>query len=391
MGTAAIAASLAAQSPAPVVDVRLVTAVHSAQVSGTTLRALTITSPLATAPALPAGCELTGTVAVEPEVEKQRDRTALRLAFSEVRDRRGQSHPITSRLIDVDNARETVTDDGVVIGLERLRAVPTRKESLLLLLAYAHPLLLVTAEGVTLIHREVVRPGISYDVGTEMRLMVTGAPPDLDCGPRVTVQPTDATWPGVVAAWPARTTTGTPPRDADWINIALAGSREAIAAAFERAGWLTADRLSINADVRTFLAVAADRGYKTGPVSILQLNRRDPDLVYQKQNNTFARRHHIRIWSVPDRWQDRPLWMAAATHDVGIEFSRAGDHFTHRIDAAIDDERAKVAGDLAVAGAIQALALVPRPNVPRDSRNGDGDAMTTDGRIAILTIKPVSR
>ena len=48
----------------------------------------------------------------------------------------------------------------------------------------------------------------------------------------------------------------------------LHGSDEALSAAFEAAGWTSAVALSLRADARTVLAVAEDRGYTLGPVSL---------------------------------------------------------------------------------------------------------------------------
>lgn len=47
----------------------------------------------------------------------------------------------------------------------------------------------------------------------------------------------------------------------------------------------------------SFFAVADHHGYKTTPVSTLLISGREPGLVFQKQLNTFAKRHHIRIWA----------------------------------------------------------------------------------------------
>ena len=136
----------------------------------------------------------------------------------------------------------------------------------------------------------------------------------------------------------------------------------------------------------TLRALAEDRGYSEAPVSILLLDGKPPDLVFEKTNNTFAQRHHLRIWRRPGNLQGKPVWAAAATHDIGIDFSEVARTFIHRIDSQIDRERDKVAGDLLFTGHVDRFDLVERPAVSRQGRNSTGDHFETDGRIAVLLL-----
>jgi hypothetical protein len=99
------------------------------------------------------------------------------------------------------------------------------------------------------------------------------------------------------------------------------------------------------------------------PVHLL-LDGQKPDLVYQKQYDTFAKRHHLRIFHRPDQFQGRDVWVCSATHDIGIDFSTQDRTFIHKIDSKIDNERAKVVNDLLFTGLVKGQALVARPKVP---------------------------
>jgi len=145
--------------------------------------------------------------------------------------------------------------------------------------------------------------------------------------------------------------------------------------------------LNAASGLETFRAIAELRGYKEAPMSVLLLDGRKPDLVFQKQNNTFAKRHHLRIWARPASFEARPVWVCAATHDIGIEFSPENRTFIHKIDSEIDRERAKVVNDLLFGGRVRGLALVDRPKAPRQTRNATGDAVSTDGRMAVLVLE----
>ena len=99
------------------------------------------------------------------------------------------------------------------------------------------------------------------------------------------------------------------------------GSREEIQAAFATAGWSTAEQVNAKTGLETFGAVAEQRGYKDAPMSTLLLEGQKPDIVFQKQLNTFAKRHHLRIFRRPEKFQGHEVWLCAATHDIGIDFS----------------------------------------------------------------------
>ena len=71
---------------------------------------------------------------------------------------------------------------------------------------------------------------------------------------------------------------------------------------------------------------------------------------------------------------------------TGIDFSERDRTFIHRIDSNIDGERAKVVSDLLLAGAVRSLALVDR-NLPPNLQNATGDAIQTDGRMAVLLLQ----
>ena len=79
------------------------------------------------------------------------------------------------------------------------------------------------------------------------------------------------------------------------------------------------------------------------------------------------------------------MWVCAATHDTGIDFSEQGRNFTHKIDGQIDHERAKVVSDLLFTGLVQGLSLVERPDVPTDLFNATGDQLHTDGKMAVVS------
>ena len=226
----------------------------------------------------------------------------------------------------VDNAREAVDNNGVIHGLRPLRRRPTELEDFLLLAAYAHPAVLASLEFGKFIVAEEEKPRITFAPGVELWLALD-APFQIANMPvpRTIRRPSALSVTREVRALvdhlPLRTSTahGVP---SDLINCVFVGSREALAHAFSNAGWVPAEKLDLKTDVATFLAIADHHSYHEGPVSSLVVNGAKPAFVFEKAADTFAKRHHIRIWRQLPDFQGMPVWIGAGTHDINIDFSK---------------------------------------------------------------------
>ncbi len=332
----------------------------------------------------PAGAVVGGRVKHVSPITKADERALLELEFSKL----GESK-IEARVIAVDNARETVDQTGRITGILASETLAARLNQQVERVSQRYSKLgdfLQTVQSAVFKEPE---PEIVYDAGTEVRLALEkdaewkGVPAG---GPSVeTVAPEEHIY-ALVNSQPWQTTTEGQPIPSDLTNLMFLGSEKQLSAAFAAAGWATAAQLSTSSGLEVVRAVAESRGYKEAPMSILLLEGKKPDLVFQKQNNTFAMRHHLRIWRRPGEFQGRAIWVCAATHDIGIEFSPEKRNFIHKIDSEIDRERAKVVSDLVFTGRVKALALVERPDAPRQSQNATGDKLETDGRMAVLVL-----
>jgi len=76
------------------------------------------------------------------------------------------------------------------------------------------------------------------------------------------------------------------------------------------------------------------------------------------------------------------LIAAAATHDTTITLDERHLTLTHRIDKFVDRERSTVVNDLASAGCVAGIGLVPRLKAVR--LPGSGKPSVTDGDAALL-------
>jgi len=335
---------------------------------------------------LPAGTKLRGTIKQVTPAVKPDDQAVVHIQFDQLVSTRGARVTLTTRVVDVDNARESVDDQGRIVGIVASKTASGRMDEQIEKVNEKHPILgeiLNTAKGALLKETDA---NIDYDPGVEMTVELTKSIswPEPGAGPSVRAVGNAAGLTTLVNREPMRTQAAQPPRPSDTTNVILLGSREQIEAAFQEAGWSTAEELSRKSKIETVRAVLESRGYKEAPVSVLYLDGRPPDMVYQKQNDTFAKRHHIRIWRRPETFNGKEVWMCASTHDIAIDFSERDHSFIHKVDSDIDRERAKVANDLLFTGKVQALSLVDRAGSLKNGENATGDAFHTDGRVAVV-------
>ena len=297
----------------------------------------------------------------------------------------GITLPIDAIVTTVDNARETVDNDGRILGPPLASLVKSRAAWSTLLLGSVDPVagaLLFTAvrsEAEERHRRVVFPPGTDFTLRMRqpMRLGAwpTYVPPD-------TLVP-DAAMRAMLTSLPARGLTAGGRGPGDFINVMLLGTEAQVRSAFTAAGWDTPDRMSTRSDFETFVRAAAAEGYTHQPVSAQTMFGRDPDLVFQRVTDTFAKRHHVRIWRTDSILAGVPLWVAAATHDIGVLISREHRGFTHRVEDNIDIEREKLVGDLVAMQQVVQRGDWARIAPAEDTRG----TFLSDWRVAIVRLR----
>ena len=377
-----------------ILSIRLTTPVSSQNASGRPIEAvLTVPVNINGVTAIAAGSKISGKTAdvkAAPTTGTDAAQPAtLRLSFDKIESSNGHSGKLSAQLSGVDNARESIGADGLITGILASETWYGRMNSGISKVENNHPGLAGLLGNVRDAFVKQVDASINYPAGVDMQIKLTG---DLKCTPPGNpptlpgVQPADQVS-ALANSEPNRTAAGDPPKPSDLTNLMFIGTEQELEAAFRAAGWTTAAARDNTSTMETARAIIENRGYHEAPVSLLLLDGHPPDLVFQKQTNTFAMRHHIRIWKRPDLLSGQPVWVGAATHDTGIDFSPESHTFTHKIDSNIDIERGKVANDLAFSGYLQAFSLVPRSNVPKDISNATGDVLKTDEKIAVMQFR----
>jgi hypothetical protein len=381
----------AAEIPSGVeMPVRLETKVSSRDSkAGDPVRAVVIAPVLAGERiVIPSGTKITGVVTAAKS-SKADDRAELQIRFKEMIGTSGKKATIQAKVTDVDNAREEVDKSGKVLGIIPSQTLSGRIDQGIGKVGKGNSELAEMLGMAKSAIFKAVNPEIEYEAGIEMTVQLQ-TPVRFDepvNEPKLSPVADDAGLYRLVNEQPFQTYAEQPYKPSDITNLMFVGTEQQLVDAFKDAGWSEAHALNSESVMETIRAVAELRGYKEAPMSTLLLNRRRADFNFQKSNNTFAQRHHLRIWRMPVTYMDRPVWVASSTHDIGISFSEENQTFIHTIDPNIDKERAKIVADLLFTGRVTSLALVERPKVPKATMNATGDEILTDARMAVVVFK----
>jgi hypothetical protein len=189
----------------------------------------------------------------------------------------------------------------------------------------------------------------------------------------------------------------------DPVNLVLRGTRAQLDAAFSRAGWSAADRLTLQSSWRMVRAFVLNAPYPTAPFSTLYLYGRGQDVGFQKAiDNSPRKRHHIRFWALSlQRAQavlgtasfwlntDRPpdhaevYWIGAGTKDTGFSLTRLTFQITHATDSDTNAERDFIVAELSKTGVVnEVTSCQPRQKLAASRVNH----YVTDGQITVATL-----
>ena len=315
-------------------------------------------------------------------------RHVLRISFDSA-TLNGVVTPLNARVIAVDNAREVVDTTGLITGPPSGRTLRNKRTWALMAFGVAHPVAAAALFGASKVRAHEREREIRYAAGTDFATVTTEPLVIANAStPHVwrPILPADSLQ-RIVRSWPVNTEAEAGRVGADLLNVALLGDSATILDALHAAGWDSAKPMSFSADLATFFRAAQDRGYSHQPVSTLLMNGQRPSLVFERVTNTFAKRHHVRLWHWTTALDGSAVWLASASHDVAIAFLRDRRHFTHRIDPAVDHERDKLTDDLWAAGCIDARSDVRR-TLPTNLFVNDGhDPIVTDGTLIVLRLR----
>jgi hypothetical protein len=403
----------AAEEIPPTFQVRLDASLTSYGSPAGTVFTATVISPLEIdgQSVIPQGSVVRGAVrrASAVGLGLRHERAMLELAFDEYELADGTRYPLGARLEFIENAREQVDSRGRIKGV----LAASNPQGLLRGIWYrpaddffSHSALGLTGLGGALwshfslgpfgaagvlaaryVAFSLPEPEIQLPSGTEMRLLATSVPED---APRTPVLPDLGVGESLADWLQAQSRVVTRPDGkpaSDVINLAFIGDAEELQNAFNAAGWVATEPRTLHSVSAAYRAYNSMSGYSTAPVSPLLYQQAKPSVVFQKSFNTIAKRHHIRIWRA-GMFEGQDVWLGAATHDAGVGFQMRSRTITHRIDPRTDREREKVVTDLGFAACSERASFLERSS---DSSAAWNSAIQTDGRLAVVWLRPCAR
>lgn len=192
-----------------------------------------------------------------------------------------------------------------------------------------------------------------------------------------------------IRSLPCCTTNEKGTKTGDPLNLVFIGELEQLLAALTHARWDETEVIYAGSSWRTVKSFLFGHQYRVSPMSKLYFDGRHQDIAFQKARDTIHQRHHFRVWATPIRYRGRPVWVGAATRDIGVKFTtKTWTLTTHAIDPDVDDARDYILVDLIEsARALSAVGLaagVGAASEEAPKRTLTGDPWYTDGWRTVM-------
>jgi hypothetical protein len=334
---------------------------------------------------IPAGATVSGEVL---RVDRRglgvrHDAALLDIRFTELHLAGESVVPIEAQVSLVEEAREGVSKSGQIIGIHSSASLSTGVSGLFMLLFLGEPEFRLPVLAFKFLAARSPDAEIAFPAGTEMLLQLTH---NLELRPTPviykSVPPLSSSqvqqFQTMLGRLPTQQTSRNGSSPSDLINVAFQGSQEAIVRAFDAAGWTASEPHTVMALYHMYHSMVQRVGYRLAAMTNLEFNGSRPTATFQKNLNTLAKRHHIRLW----REEQSDFWVGAATEDIKYKIQALG--MTHEIDHDIDNERSKVVNDLVFTGCVAHAELLPRPSL--QVLKGTAQSVLTDRNVAALQL-----
>lgn len=335
---------------------------------------------------VPTGAEVKGKIEKLIPTSDSTDRARLLIHFDQLLIPGHAALKLAAHLTEVENARETVLEDGTIRGVLASELPVSRLDDALDKLGAPGTDLKKMSDR----NLGAADTSIDYPAGADLTLaldkpLAVGSTSPAAAASTISPDLVDAVQ-KLLADAPQRAE-GKNKSPGDPLNLVLVGNADQIRNAFQRAGWSEAAKKNRKSVMGTLRAVASEEGYGAAPVSDLYLYDRAEDFAFEKMLNTFMKRHHLRLWRTPVTSPDgREIWLGAATHDIGLDIHPGV--VSHAIDPDLDAERAKVGADLMASGSVATEQLVTRPNPLSEGKTATGGTWKTSGQLLVIELKP---
>ena len=312
----------------------------------------------------------------------------LKLEFTRILPPETPPIEIQAGVLRVDNAREEVKK-GVIHGIRATDTpegtISSRLKYMPSLHLYPDPFLL----GYKLLFPVFPEPEIYLQPGADLELELASAaalPADLSFPATPPPKANLEELTEELADLPERTFTPKG-KEADVVNFVFTGSQAQLEQAFAAAGWKPSDRVSRRSIRHSLYAFLIKDSYPTAPMTPQLLENRNPDLTFEKTLDSYEKRDHLRIWSLPASHDGEQLWAGAAVRETGATLSITNRRFMHHVSPDLLDEQHVVVRDLLAVDCVDSLGAIARPEMGHVLLNATGEIFRTDGTLTVVYLK----
>ena len=172
-------------------------------------------------------------------------------------------------------------------------------------------------------------------------------------------------------------------REGDMINLVFIAQEDDLQRIFARAGWVKVDK---KRPTLFWHLLWQRKHYAKFPMNNFFLFGRTQDYAYALPDPaaTLTRRHHVRVWKTDRVLNGSPLWVGAATHDVGIKFKIRKLWMIHQIDPDVDAEREYIARSLTEANPVTRVEYLLSAVPVFRAQTASGEPFHSDSRMILL-------
>jgi hypothetical protein len=174
-------------------------------------------------------------------------------------------------------------------------------------------------------------------------------------------------------------------RAGDMLNLIFIAKEDDLQESFARAGWLKVEKSKPQI---IWHLLWQRKHYTKLPMDKLYVFGRAQDYSYALPDprSIVARRHHLRIWKTDRLVDGIPLWVAAATRDVSIQFVKHKFRLFHQIDPNVDAERDFIAANLAETRQLSRGEYLRCVEPVFTAQTATGQTYYSDSRILLLDL-----
>jgi membrane-associated phospholipid phosphatase len=169
------------------------------------------------------------------------------------------------------------------------------------------------------------------------------------------------------------------------INVILIGSDIDLRRAFQEAGWLPADPITIASAWRLLIAELFGRPDPRAPGLPVFWDARPNPFSFERPTpaNTAQERHHLHLWNTQFSVGGRPVWLGTVHLDKKGNLAPGVPFPIHEIDPAIDKERESLRSSLASTTCVDHIRDV-NVTEPMLGQNALHSPFFTDGKAIVV-------